>query len=108
MDDFVPALGAKGAAIATVAAQTVQAIVLFAVFLRYRHRETHGTHQWKLKPKLFLSVLHIGIPNALANVMDAIAWSILIQILAFVSVNHVTVFTIGLSFAVAGFARMPL
>ncbi len=100
VDDFVPALGAKGAAIATGVAQMVQVVVLLAVFLRYRHRETHGTHQWKFKPKLFSSILRIGVPNALANVMDAIAWSVLIQILAFVSVNHVTAFTIGDSFSV--------
>jgi MATE family multidrug resistance protein len=98
VEGLVSALGAKGAAIATGIAQTVQTVVLLGVFLRCRHRKTHGTNQWKFKPKLFLSVLGVGIPNALSNIMDAIAWSVLVQILAFVSVSHVTVFTIGDSF----------
>ncbi len=100
IDNCLPALGTKGAAIATGFAQTVQTVLLMGVFLRYRHREAYGTHQWRFKPKLFLRVLHVGIPNALANVMDAIAWGVLIQILAFVSVDHVTAFTIGDSFSV--------
>ncbi len=100
IEGFVPALGAKGAALATGIAQTIQAIILLSVFLRRRHREIHGTNQWRFKPKLFLNALRVGVPSALANFMDAIAWSVLVQILASISVDYVTVFTIGDSFFV--------
>lgn len=93
-------LGAKGAAIATGVAQTTQALLLLLVFLRRRHRETHGTGEWQFKPRLFLQAFHIGLPSALSSVIELSAWTVLAQILTHVSEAHITIFSIGDSFFV--------
>jgi len=99
-DVGIPALGATGAALATGAAQTVQAVLLLGVFLQRRHRETFGTTQWRFKPKLFFQNLRIGLPNSLTGIFDAMGWSVLAQILVAASAAHVTLYSIGDSFYV--------
>jgi MATE family multidrug resistance protein len=42
IDPWIPALGMKGAAIATIAAQIFQAIVLFSVFISKKYRDKYG------------------------------------------------------------------
>lgn len=100
VNGFLPALGAKGAALATGISQTLQALLLLGVFLQDRHRDSHGTDQWKFKPALFFKGLRIGLPNAFSGVFDALAWSVLAQILAAASAAHMTVYSIGDSFYV--------
>jgi len=97
---YLDPMGAKGAAIATGISQLVQAIVLFIVFLRRRHRETHGTCEWRFRPKAFLQAIYIGVPASLSSIIELSAWSILAQILAKVSEAHITFFSIGDSFFV--------
>lgn len=100
VEPLIPSLGASGAAIATGASQAVQAILLLAVFLRRRHREKHGTGEWIFKPKLFWQVLKIGFPSAMSSIIELTAWSVLAQLLAAVSVAHITIYSIGDSFFV--------
>lgn len=96
----IPPLGASGAAIATGVSQAAHAVLLLGIFLRRRHRQTHGTGEYKFKPKLFWQELKIGIPSAMSSIIELSAWSILAQLLAAVSEAHITVFSIGDSFFV--------
>lgn len=98
VQDVLEPLGAKGAAIATGASQAIQALILLLVFLRHRHRETHGTGEWRFKSKLFNQMVKVGIPAALTSIIELSAWSVLSQILASVSEAHITIFSIGDSF----------
>lgn len=98
--NFIPPLGAKGAAIATGVAQTFQVLVLFIVFLRKRHRDIHGTGEWKFKPKLFLQAFSIGLPTAFSSIIELSAWGFMVQILTSVSESHITIYSIGDSFFV--------
>lgn len=100
VDGLFDPLGAKGAAIATGVAQTMQAIVLLAVFLRKKHQLTHGTGHWQFKPKLFYQEICVGVPSALSSIIELSAWSMLAQILTSVSEAHITLFSIGDSFFV--------
>lgn len=97
---IIPSMGAKGAAIATGIAQTLQALILFGVFLRRDHREGHGTGRWHLNLGLFLKTLYVGLPNCLSNLIELSAWYVLAQVLASISEAHITVFSIGDSFFV--------
>lgn len=100
INDLLPALGASGAAIATGIAQTFQAIMLFVIFLKRKHRNLHGTNQWYFNPKLFWHMLKIGFPRSLSDILSAIAWGVLPQILVLASEAHITVYSIGDSFYV--------
>jgi len=96
--DVIPALGAKGAALATGISQAVQTIVLFTFFLNRTHREAYGTGFWQFNPKLFWQSFQLGVPNSISSIVELSAWSILALILASISDMHLTVFSIGESF----------
>lgn len=100
VEGVVDALGASGAAIATGASQALQAVLLLVVFLHRRHREIHGTAEWKFQSRLFWQVLKIGFPSAMSSIIELSAWSILAQILVSVSEAHITIYSIGDSFFV--------
>ncbi len=109
VDDLLPAMGAKGAAIATGVAQSLQALVLFGLFLQKQYREKYATNCWRFKPSLFMHIFRVGLPASLSYIFDAIAWSVLAQFLASVSEGHLTVYTIGDSFFVLfGFGFLGL
>lgn len=96
--DILPALGAEGAAMATVMAEIMQAIILFIIFLKPQHKALLGTGQWHFKPRLFWKSMKTGLPNSISGVVEMSAWSMMAQVLANVSEAHITVFSIGNSF----------
>lgn len=100
IEGFLDPMGAQGAAIATGVSQMLQALVLFCVFLRRRHRETHGTCEWRICSKAFMRAIYIGVPSSLSSIIELSAWSVLAQILANVSEAHITIFSICDSFFV--------
>jgi len=95
---LLPALGATGAALATGISQTFQVIVLFCSFLNTEHRKVFGTANWHFKKSLFFKCFTVGLPNSFSNIIELIAWSVLADMLATVSQDHITVYSIVQSF----------
>lgn len=93
----IPALGVKGAALATGFAQCVQLIMLALLFLQSEMRNRYGTGQWKWNPSLFRSCLQLGIPAAIGHMIEIGAWAILIHFLAKVGPEYLAVMAIGQS-----------
>lgn len=105
VDNLIPPLGAKGAAIATGSAQVVQALILLGVFLSPHHQKRYGTGTWKWKGPTFWQSMKLGVPNTLSNVLEYAAWSLLAQIVTFAGEIHLTIITISESFVTLfGFA----
>lgn len=98
VSDWIPALGASGAAMATGIAQTVQVLFLLLVFLQRHYRETYGTGNWRFNRKVFWQIFQVGYLKAALSMTGLVAWSVLSQIVARMSHIHLTVFSIGDSF----------
>jgi len=95
VNGIFPALGTNGAAIATGTAQVLQAGLLLFYFLLPKYRAEFGTSLWRFKAKLFWQTFRVGVPNAVASIVELSAWGMLAQVLASVSEAHITLYSIG-------------
>jgi len=69
IDGYLPAMGTKGAAIATVISQFFQLGLLIAVFLNRTHRERFQTHYARFNSSSFWMCLRLGcIANKIRNI----------------------------------------
>ncbi|MCH9631658.1 MAG: hypothetical protein S4CHLAM37_16820 [Chlamydiia bacterium] len=91
LDGFIPSMGVKGACIATGIGIAVQAIVLFALFLRKQNREKYGTGDFAFKRKPFNQCVKIGMPPALFVFVELLGWAIFYWMMSKVSENHLLV-----------------
>ena len=94
---LIPEMGSIGAAIGTGIAQTSIAVVLFALFLKKKHREAYGTNQWRIDWGAFKACLKIGLPNSIGHLASISAWTLVMYMLSDKSFEHITVFTIAQS-----------
>ncbi len=94
---LVPAMGTEGAAIATVASQITQVLVLLVVFVSPANRLKYCTWNYQFNWKVFWECLHVGYPNAVGHMLEISAWALLMYFMTLVSSEHVTVFTIAQS-----------
>lgn len=97
VDGWIPAMGAKGAAIGTVLAQSIVALLLIGCFLCAHNRQHYGTGQYHFNPALFRHCLSIGLPNSLAHILSITAWSLAFRYLASVDIEHYSIFAIAQS-----------
>jgi MATE family, multidrug efflux pump len=73
----IPRLGIRGAAIATVLAQTVECLLLGGLFFRQSNRERYGT--WKNRRfdrELFARFLKFGMPQGLHFFLDVSSFAV--------------------------------
>jgi MATE family multidrug resistance protein len=97
---FVPALGTKGAALATICAQALNASILLGVFLKPTFRKKYNTHHFTFDKKLFLDCVRIGLPNGMSHTVEFASWSILVNCAAALGSTYITVSAISSSFFV--------
>lgn len=97
VDPIIPSLGITGAAIATGAAQLFQAICLFLGFFRIKNRLLHGTSRWRVNRQMFGRCLKIGIPNALAQTLEILAWVIIFNMMTLLGPDYITVVAVSQS-----------
>lgn len=97
---FIPSLGTKGAAIGTICAQSLNAGILFCIFLRPTFQKKYGTNNWRFEKKLFLDCIKIGLPNGMSHTIEFVSWSILVNCAAALGFQYVTVSAISSSFFV--------
>lgn len=77
----IPAMGVKGAAIATVIGQTVQLVVMFYYFLHKNHQEKYATRDYRFNKSLFKKSLAIGSPAALDRMINVLGWTVFILLI---------------------------
>lgn len=77
-----PAMGIRGAAIATVIAWAIRAGMLTAVFLSHEFNLTFGTRlAWRFHAEKFKAILRLGGPIALQWVLDIGSWFVFLTLL---------------------------
>lgn len=95
---FVPSLGIRGAAIATIIGSFMQCILLFYGFLNGKNRILYGTAKWYLKPIVMWQEMKLGIPQGLGHTIEIAAWAFTFYFIAPLGMTFITVLTVCHSF----------
>jgi MATE family multidrug resistance protein len=91
-----PEMGMRGAAWATILAQLVAVAIFAAFFFTPTNGKIYGVFRCAFAKKLLDECLHIGLPNAVSNLLNFALWSWILQIIACtVSPENFTAFGIA-------------
>jgi MATE family multidrug resistance protein len=93
--NFIPPLGATGAALGRVLSQAILCIILLFLFLSRSNRETYGTDLWKFSPKSFWHYIRPGVIRGLGAFPALGDWVLVSRFMSLKSEAHLLVFTIG-------------
>ncbi len=103
VEGVCPPLGIRGAAIATCAGEALLSCALLLLFLRKNNAEKYGTRRWRIKTKSFMRYIKVGLPQALAMVMEVLGWAFFYRMLTALGEVHITVSSICQSFVLLFF-----
>lgn len=92
-----PLMGPKGAAYATVVAQSLNLVCLLSIFLQKKNRRDYHSHDYRFRFSLFKECLRIGSPASLSHFIEFSGWSLMINQVAKVNVDYLTVSTVSTS-----------
>jgi MATE family multidrug resistance protein len=90
IEGFVPAMGVKGAAIATSSSSCFQVIVLAYIFLNQYNRTNHKTGDCRINLPLLKNCLKIGFPNALFIAIELFGWAAFYYMMTLVGEKYIT------------------
>ena len=105
----IPAMGIKGAAIATICGQFFLLFFFFFFFIKDRNK--YGTLKVRIVPKLFKSCLKIGFPASIAHVSETFAHFVFFYIMSLAGEEYLTIsvlvqtYYLLFMFAVEGVAK---
>lgn len=88
---YTPSFGVKGAAYATIIAEVFLTAVFFIAFLSKKNRVEKGVMNWKIKKKLFLNSLKIGVPASFAHLSEYTSYFFFLKLMAHLGGNFLTV-----------------
>lgn len=81
IEGIIPSMGFKGAAWAAIIAQAAQSAILFTGFLKKEFHQLYHTYDFRLKKKLFLEGIQIGLPKAIARFCLLAVWTCNVRIM---------------------------
>lgn len=93
----IPSIGIAGAAISTGISQSVQAVILFLVFISKKNRQQFGTGSYQFIWKSFKKCLKIGLPNSIAHTLEILAWAVFFRMMTLKGADYITVAAISQS-----------
>lgn len=97
IEGVLPSMGIRGAAIATLTAQTFFCTILLLLFLNKSARETFNTDKFALKWKTFWSYVQLSIPRAIARMILLISWCATARIITLKGGDFLVVLSVGSS-----------
>jgi MATE family multidrug resistance protein len=92
---IIPALGAKGAALAKCISLGTVCCIFLVTFLNKNNRELYGTGVWHFSPTLLWHYMRSGIVRALGYLSSKICWSVTCYIMIKKGGKHLDILTIG-------------
>ena len=103
---FVPSLGVKGAAIATVISRAIGCIVMLYILLGSRNELPISIRKFRLKAGLLIRVYAVGGPAIVMHVLGSIMLVIVNLIIG--DISPAAIPTLGIFFKVQSFIMMPI
>jgi len=91
---FIPAMGVKGAAIATSCGYAFQTIFLAILFFQKRYRSEFGTTRWKLDFNEFKRCFRIGLPQGVFVMLEVFGWAVFYWMMTSMGKTHITISSI--------------
>ena len=91
----LPAMGIAGIAWATVVIQAIGGIILFSTVIRRRYVTIDCLHHLLPKPKIYLEILHQGVPTAFNMMSIAIGFFVTTYFLKYYGEVAVAAFGVG-------------
>ncbi|NLB55399.1 MAG: MATE family efflux transporter, partial [Lentisphaerae bacterium] len=101
-----PEMGITGAAIATVIAQTISAIILMALFLGADNGYGVAWDDKAFEHKVFKKLVKFGFPNGIRYTFDMLVWTFFLFFIGRIGNAELT--ASGIAFRVNGFAFFPI
>ncbi|MBQ2176674.1 MAG: polysaccharide biosynthesis C-terminal domain-containing protein [Alphaproteobacteria bacterium] len=98
--DIVPEMGCKGAAIATVLAEFIEAVILAIVFFSTKNRKIFKTTSLNVRKfdiKMFFGCIKLGVPLSIGRVFELLSWYIIYALVSHVSNDLATIWGICVS-----------
>lgn len=89
--NWLPSLGATGAAIASSITLSLQSTILLIVFLKKRNREVFGTDQWRPRPSMMIDFIKVSSFPAILYNVELWGWSLFYSMMASTGNVHITV-----------------
>ena len=103
----LPAMGIRGAAWATILAQTFAAVAFVVLVARQPYRRRYATLSgWRFDPGLFRRLLRFGGPNGVTFMLDILAFTVFVLIIGRLGTLELT--ATNLAFNINSLAFMPL
>lgn len=94
VDDLIPSMGAKGAAIGTVIAQFVQLAIIIVIFLNKKYNLIYNTRKALLDLVCMRKCIKLGVPNALGHLIELLALSMQVRIIGEYNAEFAIAFSI--------------
>ncbi len=88
---FIPAMGVRGAATATVLSQCFIASVLFISFIRKKNRENKGTGCFRFKKKYFVQSLKVGTPASFGHLSEYLSYFFFLKLMGSLGEHLLTI-----------------
>jgi MATE family multidrug resistance protein len=102
-----PRGGVSGAALATVTAESLGAVVFFALIVRKPMRALYNTlGGWRLEPELLLRILRFGIPSGLQFSVELLAFACFLIIVG--RIGTIPLAASGVAFNLNGLVFVPM
>lgn len=95
VEGWVPSMGSAGAAIGTVAAMSLQTLILIVLFLSKKYRDIYNTHKPTFNWTVLKDVLRISVLPGMGHMLEISCWAMQLNLLATVSQVHIAVQAIG-------------
>ena len=92
---FIPELGSNGAAIATIIAESFQALILFVVFLSKKYRKQYHTNLCGFNKKIFMDCLSLGFASAILPYFEMSAFLATSYINTLMGAAHATIYNVS-------------
>lgn len=91
---IIPAMGAFGAAVASIFSELAQVIILLYVFLNRHNAKLYQARKPRFNPQLLWEELKVGVPNAVGHTFEIAAWAFLTNFRANFGMDYIVVMTI--------------
>lgn len=92
---IVPALGAKGAALAKCMSLVILCVIFFVCFLNKKNREKYQTHVWQFSPHALWDYMKTGLVRASGYFTAKLCWVAVSYIVIKKGGQYLNVLTIG-------------